>query len=92
MTSAASSSKSNAKSSPDPDAEFEFSDVTTLMCLLCARQFKSLDVLKRHNKESDLHKVCNVCVFPTFRIYGRDLEKLQRLEPQGGSQTEGRCP
>lgn len=33
--------------------------MTTLMCLLCARQFKSLDVLKRHNKESDLHKVCN---------------------------------
>ncbi len=78
LTSAASSSKSNAKSSPDPDTEFEFSDVTTLMCLLCARQFKTLDVLKRHNKESDLHKVCNVCVLPAFRIYSRDPEKTTR--------------
>jgi hypothetical protein len=45
--------------SPPPEAEFEFSDVTALMCLLCARQFKSLDQLKRHNKESDLHKARN---------------------------------
>ncbi|KAJ8699754.1 hypothetical protein PTI98_002845 [Pleurotus ostreatus] len=27
-----------------------------MACLLCARQFKTLDQLKRHNKESDLHK------------------------------------
>lgn len=54
---AASTSKVVAKPSPDPESEFEFSDVATLMCLLCARQFKTLDVLKRHNKESDLHKV-----------------------------------
>ncbi|KAF8168722.1 hypothetical protein BJ912DRAFT_1001311 [Pholiota molesta] len=53
---AASTSKVAAKPSPDPESEFEFSDVATLMCLLCARQFKTLDVLKRHNKESDLHK------------------------------------
>lgn len=48
-----------AKSStPVPtEAEFEFSDTTAMTCLLCARQFKSLDQLKRHNKESDLHKV-----------------------------------
>lgn len=38
------------------DAEFEFSDTEKLTCLLCARQFKSLDQLKRHNKESELHK------------------------------------
>ncbi|KAG6853703.1 hypothetical protein C0991_002239 [Blastosporella zonata] len=41
------------------EVEFEFSDVTGLMCLLCARQFKSHDQLKRHNKESDLHKARN---------------------------------
>ncbi|RDB23995.1 RNA-binding protein 5-A [Hypsizygus marmoreus] len=41
------------------EVEFEFSDVNRLMCLLCARQFKSLDQLKRHNKESDLHKARN---------------------------------
>ncbi|KAF9451221.1 hypothetical protein P691DRAFT_797096 [Macrolepiota fuliginosa MF-IS2] len=45
-----------AGSTPPPETDFEFSDVTSLMCLLCARQFKSLDQLKRHNKESDLHK------------------------------------
>ncbi|KAG5727598.1 RNA-binding protein 5-A [Termitomyces sp. T112] len=38
------------------EAEFEFSDIAGLTCLLCSRQFKSLDQLKRHNKESDLHK------------------------------------
>ncbi|KAI0073405.1 hypothetical protein K474DRAFT_1603411 [Panus rudis PR-1116 ss-1] len=38
------------------ESEFEFSDTNAKTCLLCARQFKSLDQLKRHNKESDLHK------------------------------------
>lgn len=47
---------------PDNEPEFEFSDTKAMTCLLCARQFKSLDVLKRHNKESDLHKVC--CLYP----------------------------
>jgi len=46
-----------SESSPGPEEEFEFSDVSALMCLLCARQFKTLEQLKRHNKESDLHKV-----------------------------------
>ncbi|KAI8998970.1 hypothetical protein BD414DRAFT_139782 [Trametes punicea] len=41
---------------PQTETEFEFSDTNALTCLLCARQFKSLDQLKRHNKESDLHK------------------------------------
>lgn len=44
------------ESTPEAETEFEFSDVSNLMCLLCARQFKTIDVLKRHNKESDLHK------------------------------------
>jgi len=38
------------------EIEFEFSDVGKVACLLCARQFKTLDQLKKHNKESDLHK------------------------------------
>ncbi|KAI0350105.1 hypothetical protein OH77DRAFT_1507171 [Trametes cingulata] len=41
---------------PQADTEFEFSDTNALTCLLCARQFKSIEQLKRHNKESDLHK------------------------------------
>ena len=39
------------------ETEFEFADVDALMCLLCARQFKSIEQLKRHNKESGLHMV-----------------------------------
>ena len=39
------------------EVEFEFSDLAKLACLLCARQFKTIDQLKKHNKESDLHKV-----------------------------------
>ncbi|KAI0262876.1 hypothetical protein BC834DRAFT_1001141 [Gloeopeniophorella convolvens] len=38
------------------EVEFEFSDVVKLACLLCARQFKTLEQLKGHNKKSDLHK------------------------------------
>lgn len=39
------------------ETEFEFADVDALTCLLCARQFKSIEQLKRHNKESGLHMV-----------------------------------
>lgn len=53
---------SDPKPTPPPsiipeEMEFEFSDLVKLACLLCARQFKTLDQLKKHNKESDLHKV-----------------------------------
>ncbi|TFK42869.1 hypothetical protein BDQ12DRAFT_732461 [Crucibulum laeve] len=48
--------RSTVEASLPAEEEFQFSDVNTLTCLLCARQFKSLDQLKRHNKESDLHK------------------------------------
>jgi len=41
---------------PTPEDEFEFADVAALMCLLCSRQFKSADILKKHNAASDLHK------------------------------------
>ncbi|KAG6909467.1 hypothetical protein DXG01_000453 [Tephrocybe rancida] len=66
--------KAVAHATPVPaEVEFEFSDVTGLMCLLCARQFKSLDQLKRHNKESDLHKARNFnAVYPT-EFYGLTL-------------------
>ncbi|KAG6850456.1 hypothetical protein H0H93_012877 [Arthromyces matolae] len=53
------------------DQEFEFADTTGLACLLCARQFKTLDQLKRHNKESDLHKARN-----SNAVYTRELYEL----------------
>lgn len=46
-----------AATPPEAETEFEFSDTAAMTCLLCARKFKTLDQLKRHNKESDLHKV-----------------------------------
>lgn len=48
--------------STPPETESEFADISALMCLLCARQFKSLDQLKRHNRESDLHKARSLSV------------------------------
>jgi len=47
---------------PPPSAEtvadeFEYSDVKKTACLLCQRQLKSLDLLRKHNAASDLHKV-----------------------------------
>ncbi|KAJ4501662.1 hypothetical protein C8R41DRAFT_976616 [Lentinula lateritia] len=41
---------------PLAEDAFEFADMNSFACLLCSRQFKSVDQLKRHNKESDLHK------------------------------------
>ncbi|KAG6869011.1 hypothetical protein C0993_005669 [Termitomyces sp. T159_Od127] len=56
-SSALSSNKTGTSNSTTlTEVEFEFSDTAGLTCLLCSRQFKSLDQLKRHNKESDLHK------------------------------------
>ncbi|KAJ7470506.1 hypothetical protein FB451DRAFT_1352076 [Mycena latifolia] len=51
------------------EEDFEFSDVGALSCLLCARQFKTTDQLKRHNKESDLHKarIPQPCFPPIFK-------------------------
>ena len=57
------------------EAEFEFSDTAAKTCLLCARQFKTLDQLKRHNKESDLHKVS---LHNTLRVHQPVSWHLQR--------------
>ncbi|KAG5338692.1 hypothetical protein C0989_006587 [Termitomyces sp. Mn162] len=57
------------------EAEFEFSDIAGLTCLLCSRQFKSLDQLKRHNKESDLHKARN---FNTKNFKDTNLREVAR--------------
>ncbi|THH14333.1 hypothetical protein EW146_g5981, partial [Bondarzewia mesenterica] len=61
-----------------PETEFEFSDMVKFTCLLCARQFKSLDQLKRHNKESDLHKArtCSRLAHKNYRDANlRDLAR-----------------
>ena len=64
--------KADASTTPS-EVEFEFSDINGLMCLLCARQFKSTDQLKRHNKESDLHKARNLQCCILSHIHGLTL-------------------
>ena len=55
------------------EVEFEFSDLVKIACLLCARQFKALEQLKKHNKESELHKV-----FRTSSLCMTDANSVQR--------------
>ncbi|KAJ8078512.1 hypothetical protein PM082_012794 [Marasmius tenuissimus] len=80
MPVASSPSKSQ---SPPPENEFEFSDVTAMSCLLCSRQFKSMDQLKRHNNESDLHK--KNYKDPSLREVAR--QKLAARQKNTGSTT-----
>ena len=72
-----------------PVDEFEFSDISSTSCLLCARQFKSVEQLKRHNKESDLHKVRTT--FHTLLLIielGGLVEQLERYRPSRYSSPE----
>lgn len=36
--------------------EFDYGDTASFICLLCQRQFKGVDELRRHNSLSNLHK------------------------------------
>ncbi|GAA5937958.1 hypothetical protein JCM1841_005036 [Sporobolomyces salmonicolor] len=52
-------SQSPAPASTAPaydDPEFEHGDPVTMVCLLCQRQFKTVEDLRKHNKLSALHK------------------------------------
>lgn len=68
---------------PEPvEVDFEFSDTVAMTCLLCARQFKTMDQLKRHNKESDLHKAryfIHLCIFPEIGLMRRSSCSLAVL-------------
>lgn len=66
------SNEPSTATTPEPaEAEFEFSDTNAMTCLLCARQFKNIDQLKRHNKESDLHKAR---LFISFSVFAYQIE------------------
>ncbi|KAJ6546426.1 hypothetical protein DFH09DRAFT_1320987 [Mycena vulgaris] len=73
------------------EEDFEFSDVGALTCLLCARQFKTADQLKRHNKESDLHKarIPQLCVPPkNFKDANlRDVARQKLAARQASTST-----
>ncbi|TIC24751.1 hypothetical protein E3Q12_01320 [Wallemia mellicola] len=36
--------------------DFDYSDTNKMACLLCQRQFKTIEVLRKHTTQSDLHK------------------------------------
>ncbi|KAG5645840.1 hypothetical protein DXG03_005182 [Asterophora parasitica] len=72
------------------ETEFEFSDVTGLMCLLCARQFKSLDQLKRHNKESDLHKARHFNAVYPRDFFGLTSQKVAARKTESQDQPKYR--
>jgi RNA-binding protein 5/10 len=54
--------KPPSTSRPTSADDFDFTETSTMAatgkvaCLLCQRQFKSLDLLKKHTEKSDLHK------------------------------------
>lgn len=76
--------KKSATPTPVASAEddFEYSDVAGVACLLCSRKFKALDQLKRHNKDSDLHKKNLLDV--SLRELARDKAKAaaEKAQPQ----------
>ena len=43
-------------SEPDANLDLDYCILESFTCYLCSRQLKSQDQLKRHVKESDLHK------------------------------------
>ncbi|KAG8691848.1 hypothetical protein FRC11_007814 [Ceratobasidium sp. 423] len=45
-----------AEPAPVAADELPYGDASAMTCLLCSRQFKSVDMLKRHSNESELHK------------------------------------
>ncbi|KAI0637339.1 hypothetical protein C8Q77DRAFT_562644 [Trametes polyzona] len=77
-----------AATPPRTENEFEFSDTNALTCLLCARQFKSLDQLKRHNKESDLHK--KNYKDATLREVAREKARAARAKAEQAQQPKYR--
>ena len=73
-----------------PTDHFEFADTDALMCLLCGRQFKTMDVLGRHNRESELHKVC-FFYLTSFRLKGRRRNDLVDYPVQKNAQDKKLC-
>ncbi|KAK4047161.1 hypothetical protein OIV83_005613 [Microbotryomycetes sp. JL201] len=52
----AQAAQASSTSSAKAEDEFEYGDAVSMICLLCQRQFKSIDDLRRHNNLSALHK------------------------------------
>ncbi|KAJ7632364.1 hypothetical protein FB45DRAFT_912257 [Roridomyces roridus] len=77
----------SAEPMPTED-DFEFSDLNAMTCLLCARQFKTTDQLKRHNKESDLHK--KNYKDPNLREVARQKLAARQTDASGAEQPKYR--
>lgn len=79
------SASSNSSDVKKPATDFDYTDTSTysttgkVACLLCQRQFKSEEILRKHVVQSDLHKVH--FLFFCLHISGRWNTKLIKLEP-----------
>lgn len=60
------------------ESEFDFTDKDKKACMLCQRQFKTLDVMRRHVVQSELHKR-NLQDQPTCEA-GRQRKRAGRSE------------
>jgi hypothetical protein len=55
----------------DDGDDLKYADTLKLACLLCLRQFHSIDEIKRHNLLSALHKVFFALEFGRHRLDSR---------------------
>lgn len=56
--------------------DFDYSDTNKMACLLCQRQFKTIEVLRKHTTQSDLHKVCD---YLSKGVYLQDYRIISRM-------------
>ncbi|KAJ3849966.1 hypothetical protein EV368DRAFT_46265 [Lentinula lateritia] len=83
------SANASAPAGPSPAEDgFEFADMNLFACLLCSRQFKSVDQLKRHNKESDLHKARSLIHSSLKNYEDVDLRNLARQKVTARQQAK----
>ena len=52
-----------------------FSDQVKMACLLCQRQFKSIDTLNKHKEKSELHKASGISLIANSRLICKNMWK-----------------
>lgn len=72
----------------------EYADLKKLACFLCSRQFKTLDQLKRHNAESDLHKknLADTSLVESAKKKAAATHQVQMASTTSATDTEAGAP